>query len=641
MNLIKKLILFAIIIAGFTGCDSDGNKPAQPDMTFNQIEAGQFDPAGCETYIGAHPVFPDELLCCTDPSSGSAPVCAPGDTPDIPCVIEYKFCEDGTATRAFSPNPKTGMPGHAISTSGFWTVDHDTGALEIVTIASSMGGAMTMKTTETFPSAFTYDNGTRLDIYSFTAVTIDDFGIGDYHRDASSLTVVSGIWEATLDADMNTDLTVTADGYKSAYMLDTACDPSGSMVCNATPASGEIITSGTHTLPLDIYSTPSGDLMFQTDATRALVLKRQNDICDGIDCGDNGNCDEGICICDTGYEGDSCEADINECDPDPCQNGGSCTEGVPGTYVCTCINEYSGVNCQNCPGDADGDGYGDPANVLCTHPELDCDDSHASVYPGAPELCDGMDNQCPADPGYGSTDEGYSLCRETVAIPAGCFAMGDAFDPEGWDDELPVHEVCVSAFKMDRHEITNAEYAGCVADGGCTPPKSSSSYSREKYYGNPTYNDYPVIWMEWNQLNEYCNWAGKRLPTEAEWEYSARGGLTGKRYPWGDDISSLNANYGMNIGDTSPVESYEPNGYGLYDMAGNVWEWVFDWYNEDNYCDRPYPDTDPTGPSSGFRRVTRGGSWDHRTFGLRVANRCDNCHADRHGNNLGGRCVQE
>jgi len=147
--------------------------------------------------------------------------------------------------------------------------------------------------------------------------------------------------------------------------------------------------------------------------------------------------------------------------------------------------------------------------------------------------------------------------------------------------------------------------------------------------------------MEWNQLNEYCNWAGKRLPTEAEWEYSARGGLTGKRYPWGDDISSLNANYGMNIGDTSPVESYEPNGYGLYDMAGNVWEWVFDWYNEDNYFDCPFPDTDPTGPSSGFRRVTRGGSWDHRTFGLRVANRCDNCHADRHGNNLGGRCVQE
>jgi formylglycine-generating enzyme required for sulfatase activity len=556
-------------------------------------------------------------------------------------VIEYKFCEDGTATRAFSPNPKTGMPGHAISTSGFWNVDPDTGGLEIVTIASSMGGAMTMKTTETFPSAFTYDNGTRLDIYSFSAVTIDEFGIGDYHRDAYSLTVVSGIWEATLDAEMGTDLTVTANGYKSTYVLDTACEPPGSMVCNATPASDEVITNGTHTLPLDMYLTPSGNLMFQTDVTRALALKRQADMCDGIDCGENGSCAEGMCICDAGYEGDSCEADINECDPDPCQNSGSCMEGVPGKYVCTCINEYSGVNCQNCPGDGDGDGYGDPANALCAHPQLDCDDSHASVYPGAPELCDGMDNQCPADPGYGSTDDGYSLCRETVAIPAGCFDMGDAFGPEGWDDELPVHQVCVSEFAMDRHEITNAEYAGCVADGGCTAPKSSSSYSREKYYGNPTYNDYPVIWMEWNQLNEYCNWAGKRLPTEAEWEYSARGGLSGSRYPWGDDISSLNANYGMNIGDTSPVESYAPNGYGLYDMAGNVWEWVSDWYNEDYYSDRPYPDYDPTGPANGFRRVTRGGSWDHRTFGLRVANRCDNCHAERHGNNLGGRCVQD
>jgi formylglycine-generating enzyme required for sulfatase activity len=192
---------------------------------------------------------------------------------------------------------------------------------------------------------------------------------------------------------------------------------------------------------------------------------------------------------------------------------------------------------------------------------------------------------------------------------------------------------------MDNHEVTNAEYANCIADGGCTALSSSSSYSRPKYYGDQAYDAFPVVYIEWNQLYDYCTWAGKRIPTEAEWEYAARGGLAGKRYPWGDTISSADANYGFNTGDTSRVESYAPNGYGLYDMAGNVWEWVADWFNESYYSVSPV--NDPTGSASGMRRVTRGGSWDHGTYGLRVANRCDFCHADRHGNNYGGRCAQE
>jgi formylglycine-generating enzyme required for sulfatase activity len=94
----------------------------------------------------------------------------------------------------------------------------------------------------------------------------------------------------------------------------------------------------------------------------------------------------------------------------------------------------------------------------------------------------------------------------------------------------------------------------------------------------------------------------------------------------------------MNLGDTAAVESFPPNGYGLYDMAGNVWEWVTDWYNENFYS--VSPTNDPTGPATGMQRVMRGGSWDHSEFGLRVANRCDFCHADRHGNNRGGRCAR-
>jgi formylglycine-generating enzyme required for sulfatase activity len=206
-------------------------------------------------------------------------------------------------------------------------------------------------------------------------------------------------------------------------------------------------------------------------------------------------------------------------------------------------------------------------------------------------------------------------------IPAGCFDMGDHFG-EGDDDELPVHNVCISAFEMDLHEVTNAEYAACVDDGGCTPPTVTGSQTRATYYGDPAYDDFPVIWVEWYHAEHYCTWAGKRLPTEAEWEYAARGGLDGKRYPWGDTISGSDANYWGSgdpwDNDTSEVEYYAPNGYGLYDMAGNVWEWVNDYYGD--YYDVS-PPNDPPGPATGFKRILRGGSWSYDTDGLRVANR--------------------
>jgi len=304
--------------------------------------------------------------------------------------------------------------------------------------------------------------------------------------------------------------------------------------------------------------------------------------------------------------------------------------------------------------DADGDGYSDETTDTsnCTRPadyyvssELtsttgDCNDDDAAVYPGATELCDGNDNQCPGDSGYGSVDEGCTTPTGMALIPSGCFDMGDAFN-EGNSEELPVHDVCVTSdFYMDIHEVTNAEYTACVSASGCTAPSDSSSSTRGSYYGNPTYDDFPVIYVSWNQANDYCTWAGKRLPTEAEWEYAARGGLSGKRYPWGDTISGTDANY-YNSGDswdndTSPVENYAANGYGLYDMAGNVWEWVNDWYQSDYYSESPT--NDPPGSASGLYRVQRGGGWDNDTFTLRVAFRASNPPTNQ-DYNVGIRCA--
>jgi formylglycine-generating enzyme required for sulfatase activity len=142
---------------------------------------------------------------------------------------------------------------------------------------------------------------------------------------------------------------------------------------------------------------------------------------------------------------------------------------------------------------------------------------------------------------------------------------------------------------------------------------------------------------------------GVYQPTESQWEYAARGpdatndNLPAKRYPCGDTIGSTvaeaEANYGMIFGDTVAVEYFDPTGYGLYDMAGNVWEWVADWYSE-GYYSTPDATADPKGAPSGVRRVSRGGSFDHAADGLRNSARCDFCHQDRHGNNLGGRCAR-
>jgi len=203
-------------------------------------------------------------------------------------------------------------------------------------------------------------------------------------------------------------------------------------------------------------------------------------------------------------------------------------------------------------------------------------------------------------------------------IPASEFQMGSE---SGSSDESPVHTVYLDAFYIDIYEVTNLLYALCVEAGACTEPHSEGSYNRDSYYGNSTYDEYPVIYVDWDQANGYCEWRDARLPTEAEWEKAARGGLEGKLYPWGDqapDCSTVNYS-GTNgcEGDTTRVGSYAPNGFGLFDMAGNVWEWVMDWYGENYYGSSS--SRNPSGPSSGTYRVLRGGSWLNVATLIRVA----------------------
>jgi serine/threonine-protein kinase len=193
-----------------------------------------------------------------------------------------------------------------------------------------------------------------------------------------------------------------------------------------------------------------------------------------------------------------------------------------------------------------------------------------------------------------------------VYVPAGEFVMGS---DRGASDEKPVHSVYLDAFWIDRTEVTNAMYDKCLKAGQCNPHDSNHSNTRNPYYGNLIYDDYPVIFVTWEDASAYCAWAGRRLPTEAEWEKAARG-TDGREYPWGNDTpNKILLNYNAEVGDTSKVGSY-PNAaspYGALDLAGNAWEWVQDWYSETYYASSAT--SNPLGPDSGQYRVQRGGSW--------------------------------
>ncbi len=176
------------------------------------------------------------------------------------------------------------------------------------------------------------------------------------------------------------------------------------------------------------------------------------------------------------------------------------------------------------------------------------------------------------------------------------------FKLEGSSPPIHLHQ-----FYIDKFEVTNAHYKDCVDAGGCLSPQKTSSSTRPSYYGNAKFDDYPVVYVNWNMARTYCEWRGARLPTEVEWEYAALG-VDGRTYPWGETIDETFANYSNRIGDTTLVGKY-PGGqsvFGLFDMAGNVWEWV-------SSLNKPYPYNREDGrenPTAPGDRGMRGGAWN-------------------------------
>ena len=236
--------------------------------------------------------------------------------------------------------------------------------------------------------------------------------------------------------------------------------------------------------------------------------------------------------------------------------------------------------------------------------------------------------------GIGSTmigEKGETL----VYVPAGEFTMGDG------SGDAPVHIVDLDAFWIDQTEVTNKQYQACVDAGTCESLSWTRSLTHPSYYGNPEFDDYPLIAVNWDEANRYCEaWVGGDLPTEAQWEKAARG-TDARNYPWGDDLPNNNLlNYNRHIGDTTVVKNYQNTGsfYGTYDMAGNVWEWVNDWYGK-NYYEDSASSNNPVGPGSGKYRVLRGGSWINFDFYVHSAYRFRN--DPTYGNyNFGFRCAR-
>ncbi|MBI5242411.1 MAG: SUMF1/EgtB/PvdO family nonheme iron enzyme [Elusimicrobia bacterium] len=218
-------------------------------------------------------------------------------------------------------------------------------------------------------------------------------------------------------------------------------------------------------------------------------------------------------------------------------------------------------------------------------------------------------------------------------VQAGEFQMGS---PQGLGsmDEHPRHKVRLEAFYMDRYPVTSEEYEKCVKAGACPTPGTGQLCN----YGVEARGKDPINCATWDEAQAYCLWAGKRLPTEAEWEKAARGG-TDTKWSFGDEARRLAdyAWYSANSGGlTHRVGMRNPNQFGLYDMAGNVWHWMVDWYDSHYY--ESSPDHDPQGPPPSRCRVLRGGSWNNQANSSRAASRFW-ADSESRTDNIGFRCV--
>lgn len=294
---------------------------------------------------------------------------------------------------------------------------------------------------------------------------------------------------------------------------------------------------------------------------------------------------------------------------------------------------------------------GDSATCDCTPPDRSLLAPHANADRGPTPLKTGSHH------------------AEQVRVPAGTFVMGDSFgDRNPQDGEVPLHEVKLDSFLIDATTVTNEDFARFVSDTGYRTESETFGFSavfqhalaapEEDVLGRVTgapwwlgvrgadwahpggrysslhgLDDHPVVHVSWNDAEAYCYWAQRRLPTEAEWEYAARGGLAAARYPWGDDdvdAGGWRANIWQgdfpehNTGEdgwltTAPVRSFAPNGYGLWQAVGNVWEWCADWFDADYYSLSPRER--PRGPAAGRDKVLRGGSYlCHRSYCNRYRN---------------------
>jgi formylglycine-generating enzyme required for sulfatase activity len=218
-----------------------------------------------------------------------------------------------------------------------------------------------------------------------------------------------------------------------------------------------------------------------------------------------------------------------------------------------------------------------------------------------------------------------------VWIPPGSFQMGcSPGDTDYRPDEKPTHPVNITkGFWMGQTSVTVGAYQRfAAATGKAMPPAPdfNSGWSQDQM---------PMVNVSWNEAQAYCAWEGGRLPTEAEWEYAARGGSTEARYGPIDEIAWYNQNSGRR---TNPVGGKRPNRFGLYDMLGNVWEWVMDWYDEEYF--QSNPSQDPAGPPRGDCRVLRGGSWDGEPRFVRASSRYGVLPGDR-GFGVGFRCARD
>ncbi len=367
-------------------------------------------------------------------------------------------------------------------------------------------------------------------------------------------------------------------------------------------------------------------------------------------------CGDGIC--DNGENPQFCPVDCTICGDDIC-GAGETIANCPKDCATACGNMEceGGESPQVCPVDCGpcGDGvcsFQESPNTCPTDCPMGCGDGQCSATETCttcatdcgtcPCLPDCQEKQCGNDGCGGSCGECmggetcqagqctfgncWPNCGDEVLVPAGKFWMGcnAAVDTACDSGEMPYHEVYLDGYYMDRTEVTVDAYGSCVTAGSCTPPSTYSSYCN---WNKPGKGDHPVNCIEWFQAKAYCEWAGKRLPNEAEWEKGARG-TDGRKYPWGNapatcDYTVINGNGALGCGtdSTMSVCSKSPAGdspYGLCDMAGNVWEWTADWHSSSYYSSSPT--NNPAGPTSGSDRVKRGGSFGSSFgYGLRVS----------------------